>query len=87
MTSTLLDRQRAAALTDAQLTALDLLARHGSARRVRVGWCFSSMDGPIIAPATMTALKTRGFVSERRGSATITGSGSSTRNAIIGRRA
>lgn len=73
--TTLLDRQREHKLTDAMLTGLDLLVRHGSAMRYRSGWGFGSLNGPIVAPATMDALFDRGFARRRHASVDVTKSG------------
>lgn len=59
--TTLLHRQREAKLTDAQLTALDLLCTHGPARMSRAGWAFNSAPARYIAPNTMTAMIARGL--------------------------
>ncbi|GLK85714.1 hypothetical protein [Ancylobacter defluvii] len=71
----LIDRQRAAKLTNAMVNALDLLATRGSAMRYRVGWGFGSMAGPIIPPITMDALAARGLVRTRHSGADLTKEG------------
>lgn len=73
--TTLLSAQRKHKLTDAMLTGLDLLVHRGSAMRVRAGWAFGSIDGPIIAPATMDALWERGLVQRRHSGFEVTKAG------------
>lgn len=74
-------------LSPTMLAALDLLEANGPARRVRRGWCFSSMDRDIITPATMDALEARGLVAAPRGGVTraITRTGRDARREQAGR--
>lgn len=83
MTS-LLHRQRQHKLTDAMLTGLDLLVHRGSAMRYRTGWGFGSLNGPIIAPATMTALFERGFAQRRHSGFEVTKAGREAHAEITG---
>jgi len=73
--TTLLDRQRAAKLTDAMLTALDLLKARGPARRQPRGWSFGGDNEPTIALYPMSVLVERGLASDQLGVAMITKEG------------
>lgn len=70
--TTLLERQRAAKLTDAQLTALDMLCRHGLLWRCPNGW---RAGAEIVATSTMEALVERGLVRSRNDIASATPEG------------
>lgn len=75
--STLLERQREAKLTDAQLTGLSLLCRQGCLwGNLRRGWSASSDPADaIVAATTMFALVERGLAEIRHDIATATTAG------------
>lgn len=73
-------------LSETMLAALGLLIAHGPARRVRRGWCFASMDGDIITPATMDALEARGHVAAKRFGREVTAAGRAAHAAAIAER-
>ncbi|QIB34775.1 hypothetical protein [Ancylobacter pratisalsi] len=84
--STVLERQRAAKLTDAQFCGLDLLVTRGAAMRARAGWTFGTSSGPFILPATMDALIERGLVNRQHTGADATRLGRDTHKFIKGGR-